>query len=385
MNSSDLPKPWKYKGKWMIWPNTVFDIIDIVDCNDTINGVCLKNKTIQECIDTCVGSCAAGYNITFEDGRSVCVPIRTDIHPYLNPAFRLRKKSLYQKLDNVRVSTFINTDIFPFPPESANMVFYRDIITIENPANGDTIGTETTTVEGNSLIQMGKGDDSNVQLIPDQESASQINQYMPLRYGDPFQVSVPATALRAKESDVVEGALEWESSTGETDVSGMAFKVVPIDGSKNIGDIVTYDDIFALQYAEYMMVVISKEHDMLFITHTSAKNILEVNSSFFYPTFRFKSKMIGYYCDKTECKPIPIKDIETFGPAGRYKGVTVGRDKKCWGICNYLIPGTNDTYPLSTSPPPYRTHGTIFTVIISMSLLTILIIIFIRLFVTKKR
>ena len=35
MNSSDLPKPWKYKNNWIIWPETILDILTVSDCNDT--------------------------------------------------------------------------------------------------------------------------------------------------------------------------------------------------------------------------------------------------------------------------------------------------------------------------------------------------------------
>lgn len=384
MDSSNLTKPWQYKDKWMIWPDTVFDFIDIVDCNDTINGICLKNKTVEQCIDQCVGSCAAGYHIQLKNGRSICVPIRTDIHPYLNPVFRMRKKSIYPQLDNAKISTFINTDIFPFPPESANMVFYRDILTIENSVNGDTIGTEGSTIIRRSIIRINKdnGNGSNVQLLPAQESASQVLQFDPVRYGEPFQISVPATDLIAQESDRVEGALEWVSSDINSNPN-MSFKLMPLDLAKNIGDIVTYDDTFKIQYSEYMMVVIGNINNMLLIRYNNITDILTNNSSFTH-TFRFKSKMIGYYCDGKECKPVPIKDIETVGSAGRYKGVTVGRNKDCWGVCNYLIPGTNSTYPLSTIAPSYRPHNLMWILIISMVFLTIMIIILIRLFITKK-
>ena len=58
--------------------------------------------------------------------------------------------------------------------------------------------------------------------------------------------------------------------------------------------------------------------------------------------------MLGYYCDNNDCKPVPIRDMEPDGKKGKYMGVTVGRDKNCWGVCKYLILGTNDTFPYDT-------------------------------------
>ena len=61
----ELPRPKRYKNKWLIWSETVLDILDVSDCDDTISGVCLYNKTLEECIDECVKDCGAGYHIDF--------------------------------------------------------------------------------------------------------------------------------------------------------------------------------------------------------------------------------------------------------------------------------------------------------------------------------
>ena len=35
-----IPQPQEYKN-WMVWPRTILNNMDLSDCNDTINGVCL--------------------------------------------------------------------------------------------------------------------------------------------------------------------------------------------------------------------------------------------------------------------------------------------------------------------------------------------------------
>jgi len=98
MNTSDISKPWQYKNKWMVWPETTLDSIIISDCNDTINGICLSGKTINQCIDECKEGCSAGYQIEFENGSTLCAPLLTNNRPHLNPVHRLRKKEIYPEL-----------------------------------------------------------------------------------------------------------------------------------------------------------------------------------------------------------------------------------------------------------------------------------------------
>lgn len=156
MNNSLLKKPWKH-GKWLIWENTVLNRIYLSDCNDTINGICLKDKTVKECLNECAGECGAGYHIDFGNGKSICVPIRTDIHKNLNPVYRLRKQSMYPDLDGTKVSTFINTEKYLFPPDAANVVFYQDLLTMINTHNGYSLGNNINEqIENGSLIYMEK-------------------------------------------------------------------------------------------------------------------------------------------------------------------------------------------------------------------------------------
>ena len=249
----DIPKPWSYNGKWMVWPKTVFDMINIVDCDDTINGVCLSGKTIEQCIEECTDGCAAGYHVQFESGNTICVPIRTYIHPYLNPVHRLRNQSIYSELDRVKVSTFVNTDIFPFPPDSANAVFFRDILTIKNTITGSTIVTKD---EGQQLIYMAPNSDGNVQLLQAQISAGQVSQYIPVRYGESIQISIPSTSLIAHISNQIPSILEWSSVSGVFHGNDLSFRIMPIGVMKKIGDVVTYDDEFAIVYANDSVVVL---------------------------------------------------------------------------------------------------------------------------------
>ena len=385
MNTSDIEKPWKYKNKWLVWPETVLDIITISDCKDTINGICLSGKTIEECIDECKGSCAAGYHIQFENGSTLCAPIRTDIH-YQNPIHRLRRKSIYPELNNVKISTFVNVDYFPFPPEEANVVFFQDLMTITDSVTGLSIGTSKNENSG-KLVHLVKEGENNVQITQARITGSQISNSMPLRYGHPFQIAIPATSLLISVSS--KNNLVWESLPDififSTDES--TFSLIPLDSTKCDGDIVTYGDTFAItQLGGTSFVVVNTDYSYLELKHDNLERIL--NNKKFICTFTITSKMIGYYCDGRNCKPVPIKDINTSGMSGRYRGVTVGRNPSCWGVCNYLKLGTNSPMPFNTNPNPnpnpakstktaqYK-HKYVFFTLLSMIFIFILSIIII--------
>ena len=386
MNTLDIEKPWQYKNKWLVWPETVLDIITISDCNDTVNGICLSGKTIEECIDECKGSCGAGYHIQFENGSTLCAPILTNIN-YQNPIHRLRRKSIYPELNNVKISTFVNVDYFPFPPEEANVVFFEDLVTISDSVTGMSIGTENKENSGNriKLVKEGK---NNVQITQAQISRSQIANSMPLRYGDAFQIAIPATSLLISVSQ--KNNLVWESLPNififSTDES--TFNLVPVDSTKHYGDIVTYGDNFAISNLSRSSFVVLNTHDSdLQLKYDNLEKIL--NNKIFICTFTITSKMLGYYCDGRKCKPVPIKDINKTGMAGRYKGVTVGRNPNCWGVCNYLKLGTNDSLPFSTKPNDivkskkqdhYKPNNFLFLLLsmIFIFILSIIIILIIR-------
>ncbi len=339
MNTLHLPKPWKYKDKWIIWPETVLDILTIADCNDTVNGICLSGKTIEECINECKDSCGAGYHIEFENGNTLCAPLRTNVNYWLNQIHRLKKKDIYPELHNATISTFVNTDHFPFPPEEANVVFFRDVLTIVDVINGMSIIPGS---KNDDYIYLNKEETNNLQFRETEQTLSQISQYIPLQYGISVQISIPGTSLLINKSD--KNKLTWNQSHVIFSTENSSFTLRSLDQKKN-GTKITYGDIFFITYgSDNSIVVINTEFSRLELLNDTIEK-LETNNKFLYK-FKVQSDMMGYYCDGRECKPVPIKDIQTFGPMGRYKNVTVGRDPNCWGVCKYLKLGTN-SYSLS--------------------------------------
>jgi hypothetical protein len=385
MDNKDIPRPWKYKNKWLIWPDTVLNNLDISDCDDTIGGICLTGKTLEQCINECTGECAAGYLIQ-HDNQNICVPIRTNKRPDMkrgkgirrfNPAYRLRNKSIYSpEFDNVKVSTFINSDIYPFPPHHGNAVFFNDILTLKDVMNGLTIGTGKAKIEGKDYIYMTSAKEDNIQIIPGDISSSKLMQYKPVLYGEPIQFSVPGTSLIArKNSDMSSRAIIWEAGTGTFHSDDLAFRLIPSKQSKkSIGDIVTYDDVFEIKYTSVSLgVVVNTDYDFLELRYHPLQHEKD-------HIFQFISKMTGYYCDGKECKSVPIKNIDS---SGKYKGKNVQRSPICFGTCKYLSPADNELLFYSKSPP-VTSKWNMICVILGIILLVIPSIILFRIYMKKK-
>lgn len=329
MTDSLIPKPYQYKDKWLIWPKTVLEGIQDVDCDDTVNGYCTIGKTIEECIDSCTHqNCNIGYYAKFNNGKTVCAPLYTARNPDTDQIYRLRNKdATYPELRDVDVSTFANTNVYPFPPEKANVLFYQDLISLTCIASGESVivGEDQTPifVEKTNV-------NTNLQFTSP-IAYGKTEKFNQIRYGQPFCIVIPGTSLIATGLNV---SMRWRSTyPGKM----LAFSLLPVD--KKIGDIVTYSDNFLIQYTDLSFVHV--ENGMLRLKYIAYEDVRH------NPDFIFKatSKMLGYYCDKNVCKSVPIRDMDVDGERGRYKGVTVGRNKDCWGVCNYLIQGTNETVP----------------------------------------
>ena len=96
--TSYIAKPLRYKN-FLIWPNTVINEMDYIDCAQTSKGYCIKGKTLEECVDiTSVDGTGLGTLIAYPDGRTVCMPVNTGVYPHVNPVNNLRIQAIYPEL-----------------------------------------------------------------------------------------------------------------------------------------------------------------------------------------------------------------------------------------------------------------------------------------------
>ena len=375
-----VSKPWR-KGKWLIWPNTIFSNIELADCNDTVEGICYRDKTISECLDRCPdGACGAGVYVQIKKGKSFCAPIRTELHPKLSPLYRLRDQSIYGLDTNkVRSSIFVNTELFPFPPNLSNTVFFGDILSIMQGDMG--VDTEDALNKGEGTCVLKKSSNSFISLQPLYRTATPLTYDRPLVYGDSVAIVVSGTSLVAQlESD---NTIVWKESLGMFGINSIMFTVIPGEVNRKIGDLVTFSDTVALDYEGRGLIATNNtlSNNTLYLNdspslmdHSEWVTMLKSTGSNinsmgteqinFNVFFKFKSMMEGYYCDRGVCKTIPIKEITpvpfpgdwNLAPpkyvlcSGTYKGKSVYNRSGCWGICDLIKKGKkSDTGPISLS------------------------------------
>lgn len=330
-----IDKPYKYK-KWTIWPNTILNNMKMADCDDTINGVCLDNKSLEQCIDRCTGECAAGVYFKFHDGKSICIPLRTAIHPSLNPIYHLRRqdskdpKLRFYDIEDVDVSVFVNTDVFSNPPDQGNAVFYYDIISLKNKDNFISTNSKSSSINTSKDIS------NNVQIIPQIITAGINQESIPLKYGDKFNIMIPGTNITAsnKENNLIWTVIPIDLSK----LTDIYFTFNPPVGKK-IGDIVTNNIPLVLKYENSIDSISG------FVNISNNDIIIENQVK---TRFNIISKMVGYFCDKGNCNQISLKHITSSnGSGGKYKDSSgnwkpVYRNKGCWNLCNNEKENEND-------------------------------------------
>lgn len=368
----NIEKPLKYKN-WLIWKNTVLTSLDLSDCNDAVKGVCLKNKSIYECMDECdEKKCGVGTYIETMDGKTICIPVYTEITKKLNPILRLRTKNIYDLKNVKNIFTYINANIYPFPPDIANIVYYNDILTIVQSSTNNSIGTRTSDFKENSLIFFEKNFDINIQ-INNKEKNFQLSDYnLPVIYGDNIIFSIPATNLKIMSDNNFQDNLVLKSALNLiSEPLIVNFSLYPLNNNKKIGDIVTYDDKFNIRY-DNGIVKIKENTNNLILAYKAVDSVFNDDKAI----FNFVSKMNGYYCENNICKSVPIKDITPNGYGGKYKNKTVFINQACSGICNF----ENDTMFKNNLSQNLSSNlsSKIFVIILIIILVIILVIIMIK-------
>ena len=322
----DISKPSVKDDKWLVFPDTTFYDINTFDCENCVEGVCYKNKSIDQCIEICDknSKCSFGHYISLEgsDGKkSWCMPIR-DLKVQSSPIYRLRNKSYYPELKNTESSVFVNKNKFSFPPNFSDFVHYMDNFNLYN-IETTLLLKDTKDTKEDDIIFSDK-DELIMQLFQYPPNLGVGPNYIHILYGDNIVFNIPTTTLvmRIQSDD----SMKWEPRV-PTLKNQSFFQIYPTMPGKKIGDPITYHDTFSLVYNVYTLGINTYNKLQLYYMDYKKANELGLNV-----TFKFIPQMIGWYCDKNKCSQVSIKDIDK---DGTYKGVIVSRIPECYGTCNY--------------------------------------------------
>ena len=384
---NNIERPWK-KNEWLIWPRTILNDINMSDCNDTIEGVCYENKSLEDCIKQCpYDECGVGVYVKFKSGDSICAPLKTSGHPNLSPDYRLRRQQMYNlDPDIVESSVFVNTKLFPFPPNHANTVFFGDIFELVSSDGKTKLNTNIVTNTDKakrSKVVMDKDTISRCKLLPSIKSANHAMDDIPVLFGDKFEINSASTSFVA---GVKNNLLQWKEALGIFGGGGLTFTFTPTEPGKITGDLVTYSDDVVISYSKGGTVSIN------------SKNELYINMDQTYTAkFKLRSLMDGYYCDNGQCKTVPINKItpvrypgtwemrppENVLSSGTYKGNNVFNHEGCWNICSYsekdqgIISSSNNNFnPFPTFDKKPNLYLTIISIV--LPILIVCIILYLR-------
>lgn len=295
------------KGDWHIFSDTILSQLQLSDCNDTIDGICHKTKNLQECIDLCSNDkCKTGYYIEAPDGQSFCAPLRSVINE-TSPYYRLRTKSYYPVLDNMKTYVFSN---YPYPPNIPNAIFYTDHFSLKNIENNKFI----SFLETDKKISFTNTDSTHLQLLPKEIVQSNMESYIYVKNGDNIIISIPETSFSLQETNE---KLDWIRS------ENLENNLQIFTKNKKIGEILNYDD--EIYFLSHNNLVIYDSDMKTLVT----KNINTSEASF----FTLIPKVHVYYCENDECKSVSLDETDRKGISATYKGIPIQRAPTCWNIC----------------------------------------------------
>jgi hypothetical protein len=346
--------------------NMLFDNLTSSDCNDSTTGICHKNLSLDECealiedaqahpirshkVGTLIekegtnsdtnATSGAGYFI--DSDPTICVPINTNLHPYLNPSYRLRpsEEVLKGKADsNITTYAFINTKKYDFPPKNANSVFYNDRFHIKvGNSYLNKLGELTSNISHAGVFQ----------FIRFQNTIEKDANYIPCRVNTLKIINIPGTNLILCNQD---NNLVFKSALSSVTNKDNAFKFTPNMSKANSQNVskansqssnvsntskansptINYNQKFYVTYQDVNYVGINEE-----LNPNRLSIITKKDNAI---TFELIPLVDVYYCANTSAlaspriKKIPLKSCKTENEKASFDGMPVYRSKNCFGVC----------------------------------------------------
>ena len=333
--TSYIAKPLRYKN-FLIWPNTVINEMDYIDCAQTSKGYCIKGKTLEECVDiTSVDGTGLGTLIAYPDGRTVCMPVNTRVYPHVNPVNNLRIQAIYPELKHTTAYTFIDTNKFPYPDYDCNAIYAYDIVELVSVDTGYKL-ISSPAAEGELQYDLwfeSGGTPLKLQLAS--FNSPEYEPYDKIAHGEKITLYVPGTSMSL--IGTVNETLVAKNVTNEM----IPFEIVALDPKNK--EYPSYDDTFALKYGNNFVVLEENLHFLYFVnvdleyllaaeTNGDIKST-STNSSFFF-RFKLVPQVNAYYCKKNVCYRTELNKTKMDGTKATYDGAQVSRQTDCWQKCD---------------------------------------------------
>ena len=342
-NQENIKLPWKYNN-WLIWPNTLLNNLYATDCIDTTKGVCLKNKTLEECLKKCSNNCSVGYHIKLSNGNTICIPLDDTKYKTLSPYYLLQNQESVN-LKNMIISTFVNTDIFPFPPKDKDSIFYTNKITIRDATDNSLYLNSDNSNIDKSKVVLNKNK-LILNFLPVTTLDKNLTRYIPINYNQKLLLNIPNTDIILNNSS---NYLIWDKILAIFSENNI-IKLIPLD-KKKYNTNVKLNDKFKIKYKNKYVKILSN-NSLTLVDSTDS-------------LFTIKPEEKGYYCDKNKCVQGNISDLLN------KKGI-ITRSPNCFNLCGKKL-------NFSTKPPHRYKNLLWLYILISFIIIIIIIILIIYL------
>ena len=333
-----LNKPWKHKN-WLIWPKTIISNFDEMDCADSNSGFCYKNKTIEQCLSTCLAYCNVGYHIKLSDGSSICLPFDNTKYVNLSPYNFLKPQST-TNLKNMEISTFVNTNAFPFPPKNIRNILFKDNLVIKSgnssigTLNQDKINNSNVVMNNNNLV---------LNILPSVTLDNFLVENLEVNFNQKILINIPNTDIIINKKDE---KIIWDKILLDFNLND-SFELISLK-KEDINQPVKLGDKFKIKLENYFISV-------------SEDNTLSLNK-YTGSVFEIISKEKGYYCQNKTCKSVQINN-------DTIKIHNISRRSDCFNLCQ------KNSYKFSDKPPKNKSLLWLY-IIIAVIVIIIISVVF---------
>lgn len=311
-------------GDWMVFDDSFITDMDLSDCDDTIEGVCYRNLSFDDCLAKCQPSagCNWGYYIKY-GSRSFCVPIRDHRRTESSPFFRLIPRDRVNFLKNADTRVFINEKTFPFSPNVSNIVFYHDLSYLQ--AENKYIGRND---KGD--LELTSFPDLTIKPLSTLRGFNSLQQYTPIRNGDFVIINIPNTPVSIQHNN---GTLRWHPNI--TTYAGLKERLQIVIPNEPMEKVLEYNQKFYLRHDDRL---IHLNNGKLVLLDT--KNLQDATPFEFLPNFFL------YYCQNGKCQELPAQNGTARKNIRVYQNKVLHRNSNCWSQCeikntkknNWIIP-----------------------------------------------
>lgn len=371
MGNNKVPNPEIYKDKWLKFDKTLLYPMSINDCNDTIDGICFKNLTLDQCMDKCTNDCDVGYHVQIGDKESICVPLLSKNIVPINPSYRLEHQDIYNFKDNVNITFFQDKNVHPYPPDATSEIYYKNILDIRS-YNDKDLYMQVDINKKKSLIRMGKDGGTNINLLP-KYSNNFIDNWEAVQYNTNLLLNIPQTSLtmRVTLKDEVKFEILDSNLDNTNDLhTNRLFYFEPKDPEVK-GNVKWFEPIY-IKTLDYRYLFIDYDNNIIRLSKNNREKSL----------FCLVPQSIPHYCENNVCKSTSFEDINIDENTNSLKIKGSDGDLKkiyfndnCWNQCKQIKNNDVETKKpiINTNENFYGIVGIIITVVLVLIILILVV------------